>query len=160
MVIRATSDKKISGISKLNVYASNKEEADKLAGLNNIKYEKSGNVLYVYSANNIKNNYSYSNVRNLEIFLPENVDVEVMNCYYLDLVYSGFNNKWLFDKVNNINIRLDKVSNVTVKAFVESLDYLNGNIKWSFDNFREYVNGDGANVINILNGRDVVVNEI
>ena len=75
-------------------------------------------------------------------------------------MYSGFNNKWLFDGVNNINIRLDKVSNVTVKAFVESLDYLSGNIKWSFNNFGEYVNGEGVNVINILNGRDVVVNEI
>lgn len=160
MVIRATSDNKISAIGKLNVYASSKEEADKLADLNNIKYEKSGNVLYIYSTNNIKNNYSYSNVRDLEIFLPENIDVEVMNCYYLDLVYSGFNNKWLFDGVNNINIRLDKVSNVTVKAFVESLDYLSGNIKWSFNNFGEYVNGEGVNVINILNGRDVVVNEI
>jgi signal transduction histidine kinase len=48
MVIRATSDKKISGISKLNVYASNKEEADKLAGLNNIKYEKSGSIVCLY----------------------------------------------------------------------------------------------------------------
>lgn len=160
MVIRATSDNKISGIGKLNVYASSKEEADELAGLNNIKYEKSGNVLYIYSANNVKNNYSHSNIRNLEIFLPENIDVEVVNCYNLDLVHSGFNNKWVFDGVNNINIRLDKISNVTVKAFVESLDYLSGNIKWSFDNFGEYVNGDGANVINILNGRDVVINEI
>mgnify|MGYP000903910024 CR=1 FL=1 len=160
MVIRAASDNKISGIGKLNVYASSKEEADELAGLNNIKYEKSGNVLYIYSANNVKNNYSYSNIRNLEIFLPENIDVEVVNCYNLDLIHSGFNNKWIFDGVNNINIRLDKISNVTVKAFVESLDYLSGNIKWSFDNFGEYVNGDGTNVINILNGRDVVINEI
>ena len=160
MVIRATPGNKISGVSKLNVRAASKEEADKLSGLNNMKYEKSGNVLYIYSANNIKNNYSYSNVRNLEIFLPDNIDVEVMNCYYLDLVYSGFNNKWIFDGVNNINIRLDKASNVTVNAFVESLDYLSGNIKWSFDNFGEYVSGDGVNVINILNGRDVVINEI
>ena len=160
LVIRATSDNKISGIGKLNVYASSKEEADELAGLNNIKYEKSGNVLYIYSANNVKNNYSYSNIRNLEIFLPENIDVEVVNCYNLDLIHSGFNNKWLFDGVNNINIRLDKISNVTVKAFVESLDYLSGNIKWSFDNFGEYVNGDGANVINILNGSSVIINEV
>jgi len=160
LVIRATSDNKISGIGKLNVYASSKEEADELAGLNNIKYEKSGNVLYIYSANNVKNNYSYSNIRNLEIFLPENIDVEVVNCYNLDLIHSGFNNKWLFDGVNNINIRLDKISNVTVKAFVESLDYLSGNIKWSFDNFGEYVNGDGANAINILNGSSVIINEV
>lgn len=160
LVIRATSDNKISGIGKLNVYASSKEEADELAGLNNIKYEKSGNVLYIYSANNVKNNYSYSNIRNLEIFLPENIDVEVVNCYNLDLIHSGFNNKWLFDGVNNINIRLDKISNVTVKAFVESLDYLSGNIKWSFDNFGKYVNGDGANAINILNGSSVIINEV
>ena len=160
MVIRATSDNKISGIGKLNVYASSREEAAKLADLNNIKYEKSGNVLYVYSTNNVKNSYSYSNIRNLEIFLPENVDVEVVNCYNLDLVYSGFSNKWLFDGVNNINIRLDKISNVTVKAFVKSLDYLSGNIKWSFDNFGEYVNGDGENDINIINSNGVVINEI
>ena len=160
LVIRAASDNKISGIGKLNVYASSKEEADELAGLNNIKYEKSGNVLYVYMVNNVKNNYSYSNIGNLEIFLPENIDVEVVNCYNLDLIHSGFNNKWLFDGVNNINIRLDKISNVTVKAFVESLDYLSGNIKWSFDNFGEYVNGDGANVINILNGSSVIINEV
>lgn len=160
MVLRARSDNKISGVSKLNVYAASKEEADELAGLNNIKYEKSGDILYVYSANNIKNNYSYSNVRNLEIFLPDNIDVEVVNCYYLDLVYSGFNNRWIFDGVNNINIRLDKVSDVTVNAFVESLDFLSGNIKWLFDSFGEYVNGSGANEINILNGRYVAINKI
>jgi len=49
---------------------------------------------------------------------------------------------------------------VTIKAFVESLDFLSGNIKWSFNNFGEYVNGEGANVINILNSRDITVNEV
>jgi len=93
LAIRSTSDNKISGVSKLNVYAASKEEANKLAASDNIRYEKSGNTLYVYSVNNIENNYSYSNTRNLEIFLPENIDVEVTNCYNLDLMFSGFNNK-------------------------------------------------------------------
>jgi len=160
LAIRSTSDNKISGVSKLNVYAASKEEANKLAASDNIRYEKSGNTLYVYSVNNIENNYSYSNTRNLEIFLPENIDVEVTNCYNLDLMFSGFNNKWTFDGINSVNIRLDKISNVTIKAFVESLDFLSGNIKWSFNNFGEYVNGEGANVINILNSRDITVNEV
>lgn len=160
LVIRSTKDNKISGVSKMNVYAASKEEANELASLDNIRYEKSGDTLYVYFPNNINNNYSYSSTRSLELFLPENIDAEIMNCYNLDLVFSGFNNKWTFDGNSNINIRLDKVSNVTIKAFVESLDFLSGNIKWSFNNFGEYVNGDGANVINILNSSSITVNEV
>lgn len=160
LVIRATKDNKISGVSKQNVYATGKEEANELASLDTIRYEESGDTLYIYSVNNINNNYSYSNTRSLEIFLPENIDAEVMNCYNMELIFSGFNNKWTFDGVDNINIRLDKISNVTIKAFVESLDFLSGNIKWSFDNFGEYVNGDGAKVINILNSSNITVNEV
>lgn len=160
LVIRATSENKINGVSKMNVYAPSKEEANELASSDNIRYEKSGNTLYVYSSNNVNNSYSYSNMRSLEIFLPEDIDVEVMNCYNLDLIFNGFSNKWTFDGIDNINIRLDKISNVTIKAFVESLDFLNGNIKWTFNNFGEFVNGDGANVINILNSSDITVNEV
>lgn len=160
MVIRSTKDNKITGVSKLNVYAASKEEANELASLDSLRYEKSGNTLYVYSSSNINSNYSYSNMRNLEIFLPENIDVEVMNCSNLDLIFSDFNNKWIFDGINNVNIRLDKTSNVDIKAFVESLDFLNGNIKWTFNSFGEYINGDGANVINILNSSSITVNEV
>lgn len=160
LVIRSTKDNKITGVSKLNVYATSKEEANELASKDNIRYEKSGNTLYVYFPNNINNSYSYSNTRSLELFLPENVEVEVMNCYNLDLMFSGFNNKWTFDGNSNINIRLDKDSNVDIKAFVESLDILNGNIKWEFNNFGKYVNGNGTNIINILNSSSITVNEV
>lgn len=160
LVIRATEDSKISGISKLNIYASSKEEANELTNLDNIRYEKSGNTLHVYPVKNTNDYYSYSNTRNLDIFLPENIDVEVINCYNMDLIYEDFDNEWVFDRVSNINIRLDKISNVSIKAFVESVDYLNGNINWSFDNFGEYINGDGSNIINILNGSSITVNEL
>lgn len=160
IVIRATEDNKISGVSKMNVYAINKEEADKLASLDNISYEKSGNTLYIYSINNINNNYSYSNMRSLDIFLPDNIDVEVMNCYNLDLIFNDFKNQWTFDRVDNINIRLDKISDVTIKAFVDSVDLLSGNIKWSFNKFGEYVKGDGTKVINILDSSNIRVNEV
>lgn len=160
IVIRATEDNKISGVSKMNVYAVNKEEADKLASLDNISYEKSGKTLYIYSINNINNNYSYSNMRSLDIFLPDNIDVEVMNCYNLDLIFNDFKNQWTFDRVDNINIRLDKISDVTIKAFVDSVDLLSGNITWSFNNFGEYVKGDGTKVINILDSSNIRVNEV
>lgn len=160
LVIRASEDNKISGVSRMNVNAASKEEANELASLDNIRYEKSGNTLYVYTVNNINSNYSNSDIKNLDIFLPENIDVEVMNCYNLGLIFNDFNNKWTFDGVNNVNIRLDKISNVTIKAFVESTDYLGGNIKWSFNKFGEYVNGDGAKAINILNSNNITVNEV
>ncbi len=160
MVIRSTSDNKIIGIGKLNVYATSKAEADELTKLNGIKYEKSGSTLYIYTSDNRKDENNYSHVRNLEIFLPGNIDVEVMNCRNLDLVFDGFKNNWNLDGVSNVNIRLDKISNVAVKAFVESLDYLSGNVKWSFNKFGEYVNGDSSNVINIFNGSVVTVNEM
>jgi len=160
LAIRASEDNKISGVSRMNVNAASKEEANELTSLDNIRYEKSGNTLYVYTVNNINSNYGNSNIRSLDIFLPEDIDVEVMNCYNLDLIFNDFNNKWTFDGVNNVNIRLDKISNVTIKAFVESIDYLSGNIKWSFNKFGEYVNGDGVKVINILNSNNITVNEV
>lgn len=161
LVIRSTDKNKISGISKINVYASSKEEANELASLYNIRYEKSGNSLYIYFVNNINDDYGYSNMRNLDIFLPENIDVEIMNCYNLDLIFNdNFNNNWTFDRVNNINIRLNKISNVTIKAFVESLDLLSGNIKWEFNDSGKYVNGDGDKIINIINSRNIIVNEL
>lgn len=158
--IRATGDNKISGVCKLNVYAESQEEAKKLSSEEYIKYKKSGNTLYVYSVNNRNNSNSYSNISNLEIFIPQNIDVEVTNCYNLDLVYNNFNNAWLFDRVGSINVRLDEISNVKINAFVESLDSLDGNIKWSFNNFGEYINGEGENLIKILNSNNITVNEV
>lgn len=160
LVIRSTEDNKISGICKLNVYANSQEEAKKLSSEEYIKYKKSGNTLYVYTINNRNNSNSYSNTSNIEILLPKNIDVEVTDCYNLDLVYNDFDNKWLFDGVNNINIRLDEISNVKINAFVESLDFLDGNIKWSYNNFGEYIKGNGTNLIKILNSNNVTVNEV
>lgn len=160
LVIRATEDNKISGICKLNVYANSQEEAKKLSSEEYIKYKKSGNTLYVYSINNRNNNSSYSNSSNIEIFLPQNINVEVTDCYNLDLVYNNFDNEWLFDGVNSINVRLEEISNVTINAFVESLDFLEGNVKWTFNNFGEYINGEGANLIKILNCNNIIVNKI
>lgn len=160
MVIRSTSDNKISGVGKSNVYATSKAEADELIKLKGIKYEKSGGTLYIYTSDKRKDENNYSHVRNLEIFLPENIDVEVMNCRNLDLVFAGFKNNWNLDGVSYVNVRLDKISNVAVKAFVESVDYLSGNVKWSFNKFGEYVNGNPSNVINIFNGGGITVNEV
>jgi len=158
--IRATEDNKISGVCKLNVYAGSQEEAKKLSSEEYIKYKKSGNILYIYSVNNRNNNNSYSNPINMKIFIPQNIDVEVTDCYNLDLVYNNFNNEWLFDKVNRINVRLDEISNVKIDAFVESLDSLDGNIKWAFNNFGEYIKGEGVNLIKILNSNNIIVNEV
>ncbi|MBP1925077.1 hypothetical protein J2Z76_000934 [Sedimentibacter acidaminivorans] len=158
--IRATEDNKISGICKLNIYAISQEEAKKLSSEEYIKYKKSGNTLYIYAASNRNNNNSYSNPGSVEMFLPSNIDVEVTDCYNLDLVYSNFNNTWLFDRVNRINVRLDEISNVKINAFVESLDLLGGNIKWSFNSFGEYIKGEGANLIKILSSDNIIVNEV
>lgn len=160
LVIRSTEDNKISGICKLNVYAESQEEAKELSSKDYIKYKKSGDILYVYFTNNGKNNNGYSNPSKIEMFLPKNIDVEVTNCYNLDLVYNNFNNEWLLDGVNTINVRLDEISNVTINVFVESLDLLAGNVKWSFNNFGKYINGDGVNLIKILNSNNVTVNEV
>ncbi len=160
LVIRAAEDNIVSGISKLDIRAASKEEAKEFNSLDYIKYKKSGNILYVYSINGKNNNYSYSRPKSIEIFLPQNIEVEVTNCYNLDLIYNNFNNKWTFDGVDSINIRLDNNSNVTIKAFSESLDFLKGNIKWSFNNFGEYIKGEGANLINILNSGNITVNEV
>lgn len=160
LVIRASEDNKISGIARLNVYASSKKEADDLTSMEHIRYKKAGNTLYVYPVNNANNNYSYSNQRDVEIFIPQNIDVEVMDCRNLDLIYAGFSNEWTLDGVYSINIRLDNVSDVRINAFVESPDLLSGNVKWLFNNFGEYIKGEGAGLINILNSSDITVNEV
>lgn len=160
MVIRASEDNKISGIVRLNVYAASKKEADDLISSDHIRYKRAGDTLYVYPVNNSNNDYSYSNPRNVEIFIPQNIDVEIMNCYNLDLIYADFNNKWTLDGVGSINIRLDKDSDVRINAFVESIDELYGNIKWSFDSFGEYTIGNGVNFINVLNSSNITVNEV
>ncbi len=158
--IRATEDNKISGICKLHIYAISQEEAKELSKEEYIKFKKSGNTLYIYSASKRNNNNSYSNPGSIDIFIPSNIDVEVTDCYNLDLVYSDFNNSWLFNRVNRINVRLDDTSNVKINAFVELLDLLEGNIKWTFNNFGEYIKGDGANLIKILNSDNIIVNEV
>lgn len=158
--IRATEDNKISGICKLHIYAISQEEAKELSTEEYIKFKKSGNTLYIYSASNRNDNNSYSNPGSIDIFIPSNIDVEVTDCYNLDLVYSDFNNSWLFDRVNRINVRLDDTSNVKINAFVELLDLLEGNVKWSFNNFGEYIKGEGDNLIKILNSDNIIVNEV
>lgn len=158
--VRASKDKNIGGFARLNIYAAGKKEAETLTALEHIKYKRSGDTLHVYPISNTSDNYSYSGTRDMELFIPGDVDIEITDCYNLDLVYSDFNNGWTLDRVNSINIRLEKDSDVRVNAFVSSLDYLNGNIKWSFNKFGEYVNGNGDNLINILNGSTVTVNEV
>ncbi len=160
LVVRASEGNIISGVVNLSVYAANKKEADDLISSEHIQYKKSGSTLYVYPVNNISNNYSYSSPMNVEMFIPQNIDVEIMNCNNLDLIYAGFNNKWTLDGIRITNIRIDKLSDVKIDAFVESADILDGNIKWSFNNFGEYINGEGSNLINILNSSNITVNEI
>ncbi len=160
LVIRSSDNNRISGIAKLYVYALSKKDAEDLSSSEHLRYKKSGDTLYIYSVSNKENNYSYSMSKGTELFIPQNVEVEIMNCRNIDLIYADFSNKWTIDGVNTINIRLDKMSDVRINAFVESIDRLYGNIKWSFDSFGEYTNGEGENLINILNSDNVVVNEV
>ncbi|WMJ76338.1 MULTISPECIES: LiaI-LiaF-like domain-containing protein [unclassified Sedimentibacter] len=160
IVVRASDDNKISGISDISIYAASKKEAEELSSSEHVSYRRNGDTLYIYPVSCTDSRYNYSSHNNIEIFIPKNIDVEVVNCGNLDLIYENFGNEWTLDSVRNVNIRLDKPSNVKVNAFVESTDELRGNASWLLKESGKYVNGEGSNAINILNSGNITVNEV
>jgi len=86
--------------------------------------------------------------------------VELRNCYSIDLVYDNFRNNFILDNISRIDMRLNSENDIKVKAYVESEDFLRGNVDWKFDEYGEYINGEGSKLINILNSDDITVDII
>lgn len=159
--IRSTDKRIITGSGKTSITATNKEEAMKYIDESFLNYEKIGDTIYIsYLENTSYDSIKYFRLYDISLNIPNDIDVEVRNCNKIDLIYDGFENDFIIDKVDNVNIRLDNQNNIKINAYVESEDTLRGNVDWQFDKYGEYITGNGDNLIKILNSYEIIVDEI
>lgn len=158
--IRAVDKNSITGSAKVDITATSKEEALKYKDEELFQFKEVGDTIYVSLKENKNNPIGYSRPYDIILNLPKDIDVELRNCYSIDLVYDNFKNNFVLDNINRIDMRLNSENDIKVKAYVESEEYLRGNVDWKFDKYGEYINGEGNKLINILNSNDVTVDII
>ena len=158
--IRGTDKNSITGSGKVNINATSKEEAFKYKDEPLFQFKEVGDTVYISLLDNRSYPIGYLHPYDIHMNLPQNMDVEVRNCNSVDLVYDSFQNNFTLDNIDNVDIRLDSEDNIKINAYVESQDYLGGNIEWKYDKFGEYIKGNGNNLIKILNSNNVTVDEI
>jgi len=158
--IRAVDNNIITGSAKVDISAPSKEEAFKYKDQELFQFKEVGDTIYVSLKDNGSNPIGYFRPYDISLNLPKDVDVELRNCNSIDLVYDNFKNNFVLDNINQIGMRLNSGNDIKIKAYVESEDFLGGNVEWKFDKYGEYINGDGNKLINILNSNDVTVDII
>jgi hypothetical protein len=158
--IRAVDNNIITGSAKVDISATSKEEALKYRDEELFQFKEVGDTIYVSLKENRSNPTGYLRPYDISLNLPKDIDVELRNCYSIDLVYDNFRNNFILDNISRIDMRLNSENDIKVKAYVESEDFLRGNVDWKFDEYGEYINGEGSKLINILNSDDITVDII
>lgn len=162
--VRTTEGNKILTTGYVAINSDSEENAEKIYSSDIVKIEKFDNIVYV----KYKFGSDY-NLRDLSITLPSNVKVEIKGGNELDLSMDSLNNNWVVDDVNRVKLRLNKDLNMMISTIVSNEENLGGNAKWTNTqigteenhNYKgELVYGDGANILNILNAYEVIVDEI
>lgn len=158
--IRTTDNNSITGSGKVNISATSREEAFEYKDEQLFQFTEVGDTIYISLLDNRSYPIGYLHPYDINLNLPKDIDVEVRNCNSVDLVYDNFNNNFILDNVNNVDIRLNSENDLKINAYVDSEDRLSGNVEWKFDKFGEYVKGNGNKLIKILNSNNVTVDEI
>lgn len=163
--IRSDVGNKILSTGNLDIISDSQEKADNLFGESKVNIEKLNNTIYV-SYKGYNNYYGTS----LNLVVPSNIDVEISNGNTIDVVMDKVEGNWVVDGGNKMKMRLNKDANVKVQAVTDGQHYLSGNVDWEgsegetnggdYTHRGELTYGEGMYKLNILNIREVVVDEI
>lgn len=164
--IRSDSGNKIVSTGNININTDSQEKADKIFKENRVNIERIDNTLYIsYKEDDSHNYYGAS----LNLVVPSHVDVEVANGGNIDVVMDKVDGNWIIDGGDVVKMRLKKDSNIKVQAMVNREYNLGGNVAWKDTKIgteedyvlkEELVFGEGIYSLNILNIRDIVIDEI
>ncbi|MGN9165183.1 hypothetical protein ACTNDY_07810 [Tissierellaceae bacterium HCP3S3_D8] len=164
--IRSDSGNKIVSTGNININTDSQEKADKIFKENRVNIERIDNTLYIsYKEDDSHNYYGAS----LNLVVPSHVDVEVANGGNIDVVMDKVDGNWIIDGGDVVKMRLKKDSNIKVQAMVNREYNLGGNVAWKDTKIGteedyvlkgELVFGEGIYSLNILNIRDIVIDEI
>ncbi len=165
--VRTSKSNKITTSGFINITTDNKENAEKLLNENHISINKSGNIMYITFKD--KSDYYQYNLRDLNIIIPDNKEVEINGGNDLDLIVDSLDNNLIVDNINRLKIRINEKLNVKVETTANNEEELRGNVKWNTtqigsENFPKYkgelIYGDGNNILKILNCYDIAVDGI
>ncbi|MEW8972695.1 MAG: hypothetical protein AB2375_00755 [Tissierellaceae bacterium] len=164
--IRSDSGNKIVSTGNININTDSQEKADKIFKENRVNIDRIDNTLYIsYKEDDSHNYYGAS----LNLVVPSHVDVEVANGGNIDVVMDKVDGNWIIDGGDVVKMRLKKDSNIKVQAMVNREYNLGGNVAWKDTKIGteedyvlkgELVFGEGIYSLNILNIRDIVIDEI
>lgn len=161
ITIRSTEKNSITGSGMLGINATSREEAIRYKEETSINFKRNGDTIYISSLeNNTFGGLGYFRLYDLNLNIPKGIDVEVKSCNNVELVYDGSKNNFVLDGNSSVYVRLNAESDIKINAYVESKDFLDGNVDWKFNEFGEYVKGEGNNIIKILKSHNITADEI
>lgn len=164
--IRTDKVDKIIASGSMGIRSHNQENAKNLLDENIISVSKSGNIMYLTVKDRMNSNY---NIRDLNIIIPNNKEIEINGGNDMNLVMDSINKDLLIDNVYGINLRIGKGSNVKIETITNEEQELRGNVKWNTTQIGDDLNlkykgeliyGDGTNTINMINCHNITVDDI
>ncbi len=162
LTVRTGKGNKIMSSGSISITSDSEENAKKMLDEDYININKSGTIMYV----SFKEKY---NLRNLNITIPDNKEVEMNGGNDLDLIIDSLDNNLIVDNIDRLKVRINENLNVKVETTANNEEELRGNVKWNTiqigsENFPKYkgelVYGDGNNTLKILNCYDIAVDGI
>ncbi|WP_026895948.1 hypothetical protein [Clostridiisalibacter paucivorans] len=157
MNIRVENTDSLLLTGNVRAYADSKEKAKGLVKSDNLITHRSGDSLYVsFDASLYGNNaIYYSSISDYTLVIPDNMNIEINDGSYLNLIVQNIDNDITIDNFSSITMRIDNKIDALINGNIDNDEDLKGNIQWN-NNKASF--GNGKNKINIINADEIIVN--
>ncbi|WZL73259.1 hypothetical protein QBE52_00530 [Clostridiaceae bacterium 35-E11] len=181
LTVRSNKGNKITALGTARVTANTKEKAQELLNTKNIVIHKTEDTLYL-SFNIIDSGNAaidHARITAYTLTIPNNRKVEINNGERIELLVDNLNNDWIVDDCYQTDIRIGETANIKINAFVDEREALKGNTEWMIEEKNSsnedaemetnaledrikggVIQGEGTHKINVLNSRQVIVNQL
>lgn len=172
LTVRPVRSRSISVYGSAQVVADSKETAQELLSAHEVLFRKSGEILQVsFNGPRSAKGFGFrADMTGYTVWIPEDVDVEIINRRSLSIHLENLRSNWLIKNLGQVEIFARDGVDAVIKAVVDAEGLLGGNVDWKvigegskydrpFKIYAEAGLGNGDYTVNVLGG-SVTVNKI
>lgn len=176
LIVRSGSGDVLSASGTAYITADSQENAEKMLAEKRINSYQNGDTLFVsFNLPVSGSDFGYhARIREYMLIVPDDLQVEIDGSNQLELVLDNINNNWVINNRGQVELRVSRMADATIEAFVPAPENLQGNGEWSISKNADTavdsdsseltagssLFGEGKHRISIFCNSDVTVNKI
>lgn len=176
LIVRSGSGDVLSASGTAYITADTQENAEKMLAEKRINLHQNGDTLFVsFNLPGSGSDFGYqARIREYMLIVPDDLQVEIDGSSQLEVVLDNINNNWVINNRGQVELRVSRMADAEIEAFVPRPENLQGNGEWAISKSENTASdknppeltadsllfGEGKHRISIFCNSDVTVNKI